>query len=513
MIKNGELLYSRQHPHKLVGRNCANGICYIPEFHTDRKDPTILTFPELRIQSCRIPEIPSRLAERASFNINPFDLSACGEDDLKRDIHKVRLCFQVIYCPDPQNRAHRAQFEPIVSQPITNNKAAADIKIHDISDTCSPASGGKKIMIFCNKIAKEDIEVRFYEEDAKKEQTLIGLGAFQPNNVHRDVAIAFKTPKYCLTTVGGKSPRIFIEMVRPSDNARSNRIPFQYVPDANDVDAVRLRKQRKVEKSEDLLEFLSSGEFRQQHRLSLHQHNLSQHEQNWSQKVQNIQQQRHNLPQYQINFPQHQCNLSQKLQNIQLQHNVTQQKHNLLQQDVPHQQCNIPQQQHNIPQQQHTLPQQQHTLPQQQHNLVQLQNNLPQPQHNVPQQLHNLQQQQNLRQQQNFPQQQNLLQQQNLPQQQSRTQPQNPSEQSSHQFSITQQYNENLPQPHLPQDQFNPQLHYNQHTPNDLRQQQQTYVPQQPNDDEKLLNIERDLCYYLYEDISPTYTQDDQLML
>lgn len=378
------LICSRQHPHKLVGENCNNGICYIREFYTDRTNPTILSFRGLCIESCRKPDIPGILQERALLNINPFDLSVHGEDDLSRDIHEVRLCFQVIYNLDPTNRARRAQFEPIVSQPITSKP---DVTIYDISDIYSPASGGKKIMIFCDKITKGDIEIRFYEEDANETQTLIGLGVFQLHNVHRNVAIAFNTPAYQLKPVE-KRTDVFLEMVRKSDNERSNRIPFHYVPDTINVDVAS--KHQKLENLQDLLEFLS---FEDQDNIP---GNIQQH---------------HNSPQ------------QQRLQQL----------------NLPQEQCNLPQQQHNIPQQQ------------------------------------------------------------NLPQ----------------------QYNRNLPQEPIAPEQFNqnklydPQLHCNQHQHNlHGLSPKQDYVPQlQPNDEGNILNIEHTPSRFSCDDIVPTYTCDDQLML
>lgn len=245
------------------------------------------------------------------LNINPFDLSVHGDDDLNRDIHEVRLCFQVIYNLDPTNRAHRAQFEPIVSQPITSKP---DVTLYDISDIYSPASGGKKIMIFCDKITKGDIEIRFYEEDANETQTLIGLGVFQLHNVHRNVAIAFNTPAYQLKPVD-KRTDVFIEMVRKSDNERSNRMLFHYVPDTTNV----ANKHQKLENLQDLLEFLSLDD----------QDNIPG----------NIQQ-HHNSPQQhclqQLNLPQEQCNLpQQQQQNLPQQNNrnlplqCNQHQHNL----------------------------------------------------------------------------------------------------------------------------------------------------------------------------------------
>lgn len=48
-------------------------------------------------------------------------------------------------------------------------------------------------MCYCNfQVAKEDIQVRFFEEKSGWE----GFGEFQHSNVHKQVAISFRTPKF-----------------------------------------------------------------------------------------------------------------------------------------------------------------------------------------------------------------------------------------------------------------------------------------------------------------------------
>ena len=56
-------------------------------------------------------------------------------------------------------------------------------------------AGGKEILLFCDKITKDDIQVRFFEE---QNGHLIweGFGDFQPSDVHKQYGICFRTPRY-----------------------------------------------------------------------------------------------------------------------------------------------------------------------------------------------------------------------------------------------------------------------------------------------------------------------------
>lgn len=84
------------------------------------------------------------------------------------------------------------------------------------------------MILLCEKVAKEDIQVRFYEErdgDVYWE----GLGDFQPTHVHKQVAISFRTPKYKNIDID-KPVKVWVQLRRPSDGAVSESVPFQFVP-------------------------------------------------------------------------------------------------------------------------------------------------------------------------------------------------------------------------------------------------------------------------------------------
>ena len=46
---------------------------------------------------------------------------------------------------------------PVCTRPIYDAKAKKELQIMDISDNSAPANGGKKIIILCEKVSKEDI--------------------------------------------------------------------------------------------------------------------------------------------------------------------------------------------------------------------------------------------------------------------------------------------------------------------------------------------------------------------
>ena len=50
---------------------------------------------------------------------------------------------------------------PVVSNVIRDKKSHSDLQIIDYSDDTSPVEGGKKILLFCEKVYKDDIEVHF----------------------------------------------------------------------------------------------------------------------------------------------------------------------------------------------------------------------------------------------------------------------------------------------------------------------------------------------------------------
>lgn len=117
---------------------------------------------------------------------------------------------------------------PVVSAIIHDKKTNSDLVIFKISDATSYPIGGKQIILLCEKVTKDDIKIRFYE---LKDNTVVweDYGDFQVQDVHRQVAITFRTPRYRQATIGDPVD-VFITLQRKSDGFESTPLPFQYVP-------------------------------------------------------------------------------------------------------------------------------------------------------------------------------------------------------------------------------------------------------------------------------------------
>ena len=74
----------------------------------------------------------------------------------------------------------------------------------------------------------DDIQIRFFEERPDG-VAWEGFAHFGPQDVHRQVAIVFKTPAYCNQDVTAPVP-VFLQLQRRSDNEVSDPKPFQYTP-------------------------------------------------------------------------------------------------------------------------------------------------------------------------------------------------------------------------------------------------------------------------------------------
>ena len=94
----------------------------------------------------------------------------------------------------------------------------------DISDTSATAEGGKKILIFCEKVAREDICVRFSDGHGWE-----GWGDFNPSDVHKQYGISLKTPKYRDGNIKEKT-KVFLELYKKSDDSVSEPQDFYFVP-------------------------------------------------------------------------------------------------------------------------------------------------------------------------------------------------------------------------------------------------------------------------------------------
>ncbi|XP_014210238.2 dorsal-related immunity factor Dif-like [Copidosoma floridanum] len=118
-----------------------------------------------------------------------------------------------------------------------------DLVICKLSHCSASVAGGMEMVLLCEKVTKEDIQVRFFEE---KDDHILweALGDFQPTQVHKQVAISFRTPSYRTQQVD-QPVQVFIQLRRPSDNATSEPLPFQLLPlGLDDPDALKRKRQK-----------------------------------------------------------------------------------------------------------------------------------------------------------------------------------------------------------------------------------------------------------------------------
>jgi len=94
----------------------------------------------------------------------------------------------------------------------------------DMSDNSAPADGGKKVIILCEKVSKEDIKVRFSDYNGWEEWADFGAG-----DVHKQYAISFKVPRYQNINIC-EPVKVCVELVKPSDDTRSEEEEFFFTP-------------------------------------------------------------------------------------------------------------------------------------------------------------------------------------------------------------------------------------------------------------------------------------------
>ncbi|KAL3274556.1 hypothetical protein HHI36_015937 [Cryptolaemus montrouzieri] len=213
----------RPHPNKLVGREgCKHGVCtlQIPS------DTMTIKFSNLGIQCVTRKRIGTSLRDRQSRRIDPFGTGFEYKGNINQAI--VRLCFQVFLEGNTKGKFNVA-LDPVVSEPIIDKKKISELVINKLSHCTSyvDANGGD-IILLCGKIIRNDIQIRFFEE---KDGATVweGYGQFKPSNIHKNVAISFRPPRYQDQDVQ-EPVKVFIQLRRPSNGELSEPLPFQFLP-------------------------------------------------------------------------------------------------------------------------------------------------------------------------------------------------------------------------------------------------------------------------------------------
>ncbi|XP_034020104.1 transcription factor p65 isoform X2 [Thalassophryne amazonica] len=232
----------KPHPHELVGKDCKHGY-----YEADLQERRIHSFQNLGIQCVKKRDVNEAIQCRLMTNNNPFNIPDEKVWEEEFDLNSVRLCFQAsITLPTGE----LFSLEPIVSKPIFDNRApnTAELKICRVNRNSGSCKGGDEIFLLCDKVQKEDIEVRFFQDSWE------GKGTFSQADVHRQVAIVFRTPPYRDTNLT-EPVRVKMQLRRPSDREVSESMDFQYFP--ADPDEYRLSEKRK--RTGDMFQSLKLG--------------------------------------------------------------------------------------------------------------------------------------------------------------------------------------------------------------------------------------------------------------
>ncbi|XP_036415614.1 transcription factor RelB isoform X2 [Colossoma macropomum] len=222
----------RPHPHCLVGKDCADGICIIC---INPQTTRCHSFVNLGIQCVRRKELDVSLMKRKNKNIDPFNTGQSKSiEDI--DMNVVRLCFQ---CELEREDGDRIHLSPVVSNPIYDKKATttAELKINRLNVVRGPCTGKTEIYMLCDKVQKDDIEIVFSLDDweAKAE--------FAQTDVHRQIAIVFKSPPYQEQDIS-EEVEVNVSLRRISDRMYSDPVKFTYLP--CNTDPYEVNRKRKI---------------------------------------------------------------------------------------------------------------------------------------------------------------------------------------------------------------------------------------------------------------------------
>ncbi|XP_050827907.1 proto-oncogene c-Rel isoform X2 [Serinus canaria] len=166
----------------------------------------------------------SCLPEEQLHNIDEYDLNV------------VRLCFQA-FLPDEHGN-YSIALPPLISNPIYDNRApnTAELRICRVNKNCGSVKGGDEIFLLCDKVQKDDIEVRFVLDNWEAK------GSFSQADVHRQVAIVFRTPPFLRDI--SEPVTVKMQLRRPSDQEVSEPMDFRYLPDEKDPYGNKAKRQR-----------------------------------------------------------------------------------------------------------------------------------------------------------------------------------------------------------------------------------------------------------------------------
>ncbi|XP_061167101.1 putative transcription factor p65 homolog [Saccostrea echinata] len=228
------------HPHNLVGRDCKRGVCTLKV-----KDTNVISFPHLGIQCAKKKDVENNLKQRKEINVDPFQSGFRHLNKVNSiDLNVVRLCFQV-FLPDESGKITRI-VPPVVSHCIHDKKSLNELIICRVDRSSGKAKGGDEVFLLCEKINRDDIVVRFYEETEFGECLWEDFADFSTNDIHRQYAIVFRTPPYKDTMIT-RPKEVKMQLKRNNEPETSDPIPFIYMPEDPDPDRIMEKRKRKAD--------------------------------------------------------------------------------------------------------------------------------------------------------------------------------------------------------------------------------------------------------------------------
>ncbi|XP_028459197.1 nuclear factor NF-kappa-B p100 subunit [Perca flavescens] len=242
----------RVHAHSLVGRHCTeNGTCTMDVGPNDLA-ASFSNLGILHVTKKGVVEVLSRrLRDERKRQKGPLGHFTDAEEvsiqkeakELGKvmDLNIVRLKFTA-YLQD-SNGGFTRGLKPVVSNCIYDSKSpnASNLKISRMDKTCGSVLGGDEIFLLCDKVQKDDIEIRFYEED--DEGGWEAFGDFSPTDVHKQYAIVFKTPPYHSAEIE-RPVTVFLQLKRKKAGDSSDPKQFTYIPQVQDKEEVLRKKQK-----------------------------------------------------------------------------------------------------------------------------------------------------------------------------------------------------------------------------------------------------------------------------
>ncbi|KAB1271139.1 Nuclear factor NF-kappa-B p100 subunit [Camelus dromedarius] len=201
----------RAHAHSLVGKQCSElGVCAVS---VGPKDMTAQfnNLGVLHVTKKNMMEIMIQKLQRQRLRSRPHGLTEAERRELEQEAKELKK---------------------VMDLSIVRLRFSAFLRASDgsfslpLKPTAGSVRGGDEVYLLCDKVQKDDIEVRFYEDDENGWQA---FGDFSPTDVHKQYAIVFRTPPYHKMKID-RPVTVFLQLKRKRGGDVSDSKQFTYYP-------------------------------------------------------------------------------------------------------------------------------------------------------------------------------------------------------------------------------------------------------------------------------------------